>query len=83
MLTDKELQVLLLRNRGLRQIEIAEKLGITQGAVSRFEANARKKVRDALTSLDVLEKLGIKLDEQPIGSDTKARSIKERLGGGR
>lgn len=83
MLTDKELQVLLLRERGLLQVEIARRLGITQGAVSRFEANARKKAREALTSLEILRHLGIELGERPVGSKDRAKEIERLLGGGR
>ena len=76
MLTEKELQVLQLRQQGLRQTEIATQLGITQGAVSRFEARAKAKIRDALTDLAILERLGIAHDQAPYGVDEKLRGWK-------
>lgn len=68
MLTEKELQVLLLRAEGLLQKEIAGRLHITQGAISRFEARAREKIQDALTDLAVLEELGIEHGQKPLGA---------------
>ena len=47
MLTQKEIDVLKLKARGLTQLEIAKKLNITQPAVSSFYNNARKKIREA------------------------------------
>ena len=72
-LTEKELNVLLLREEGLLQQQIAKRLNITQSAVSRFEANAKAKIRDALTDLEVLRKLSIKHNEQPSGVDDKIK----------
>jgi transcriptional regulator len=46
-LTNRERTVLLLRQQGLTQSEVARNLKITQGAVSRFETNAYHKLRDA------------------------------------
>ncbi len=64
MLTDKELQILTLRKEGLLQIEIAKRLKMTQGAISRFEANAKRKIREAKDELAMLERLGIDIDEE-------------------
>jgi transcriptional regulator len=50
-LTDRETTVLLLRQQGLTQGAIARKLKITQGAVSGFENNAYRKIRDALDTI--------------------------------
>ncbi|MGV8168985.1 MAG: LuxR C-terminal-related transcriptional regulator [Candidatus Nanoarchaeia archaeon] len=48
MLTEKEIRVLELRNKGLTQVEVAKKLGISQAAVSSFEQNAMRKLDDAV-----------------------------------
>lgn len=66
MLTEKELQVLVLRKEGMLQTEIARKLKITQGAVSRFEANAKAKMREAKKELAALKKLGIDVDDDEV-----------------
>jgi transcriptional regulator len=47
MLTQKEIDVLKLRKSNLTQIEVANKIGISQAAVSSFEKNALKKIEDA------------------------------------
>jgi len=46
-LTDKEKQVLELRSKGLIQSDVAERLGISQAAVSDFEKNAKRKIVEA------------------------------------
>lgn len=61
-LTPKELEVLQLRGRGLTQIEVAQKLGISQAAVSQFEKNAIKKILDAQKTLTEAKSLGITID---------------------
>lgn len=63
MLTRKEFEVLELRNKGLTQIQVAEKLGISQAAVSKFEKNAIAKIRDAKKLLDLVSKHKIKVEE--------------------
>ncbi len=64
MLTEKELQILTLRKEGLLQTEIAKRLKMTQGAISRFEANAKKKIRQAKEELAMLERLGIDIENE-------------------
>jgi len=59
MLTEKEIGVLELRAKGLTQVEVAKKLGISQAAVSDFEKNARRKIYEAQEILDVAKTLGI------------------------
>jgi len=66
VLTEKELQVLILRERGLLQKEIAKRLNMTQSAVSRFEANAERKIRDAKQQLEMLKKLGIDITDEDV-----------------
>ena len=64
MLTKKEIQILELRKKGLKQSEIASKLKISQPAVSAFESNAMRKIRSAKKLLDIVKKLGIEYEEE-------------------
>ena len=64
MLTKKEMQVLELRKKGMKQVEIASKLKISQPAVSAFESNAIRKIRDAKKAIDFVKNLGIKYEEE-------------------
>ena len=60
MLTEKEIQVLELRAKKLKQVEVSKKLRISQAAVSHFENNAHKKIKEAEETLEVARKLGLK-----------------------
>ncbi len=64
MLTKKEMQILELRKKGMKQVEIASKLKITQPAVSAFESNAIRKIRDAKKLIDFVKNSGIKYEEE-------------------
>ena len=64
MLTKKEIQVLELRKKGLKQSEIASKLKISQPAVSAFESNALRKIRNAKKLLDIVKKIGVEYEEE-------------------
>ena len=63
MLTEKERKILELRRKGLRQIEIAKKLKISQPAVSSFESNAIKKITEAHATLDFIKNIGLKPED--------------------
>lgn len=63
MLTTKEKQILELRKKGLKQSEIASRLKISQPAVSDFENNALKKIRNAKEIMEFTKKLGIEYEE--------------------
>ena len=63
MLTEKERQILELRKKGLKQKEIASKLKISQPAVSAFENNALRKIRNAKKIMEFAKKLGVKYEE--------------------
>lgn len=63
MLTEKEKQILELRKKDLKQKEIASKLKISQPAVSAFENNALKKIRNAKKIMEFAKKLGVKYEE--------------------
>ena len=59
MLTQKEIEVLGLKLKGMTQLEIAEKLNITQPAVSSFYNNSLKKIKDAEEVLRIKKEMGI------------------------
>jgi len=63
LLTEKEIEVLKLRQKGLKQSEIAEKLGISQPAVSSFEQSIAKKIEESIQLLDLLKEIGIDLSK--------------------
>ena len=64
MLTKKEKQILELRNKGLKQNEIASRLKISQPAVSAFVNNALRKIRSAKKTMEFVKQLGIKYEEE-------------------
>ena len=64
MLTKKEIQILELRKKGMKQSEVASKLKISQPAVSAFESNALRKIRSAKKLLDIVKKLGVEYEEE-------------------
>ena len=64
MLTKKEKQILEFRKKGLKQSEIASKLKISQPAVSAFESNAIRKIRDAKELVDFVKDSGMKYEEE-------------------
>ena len=60
MLTEKEIEVLKLKEKGFTQNEIAEKLKISQPAVSKFYNNALWKIKDAEETLKIKKEMKIK-----------------------
>ena len=64
MLTKKERQVLELRKKNFKQVDIASKLKISQPAVSSFERNAMKKIRAAREIIDFVKEVGIEYEEE-------------------
>ena len=60
MLTRKEIKVLELRAKKLTQTEVSKKLGISQAAVSQFEKNALRKIREAAETIKDAKRLGLK-----------------------
>ena len=66
MLTKREIEVLKLREKGLKQKEVAKKLKITQSAVSLFEKNAYRKIRDSARVLEIIKEIGVKYDKDEI-----------------
>ena len=63
MLTKKELRVMELRKEGLKQMEIASKLKISQPAVSAFENNAIRKINDAKRIIEFVKKIRYRYEE--------------------
>ena len=63
MLTKKERQILELRKKGMKQEDIASRLRISQPAVSSFERNALKKIREAKQVVEIADSMGIKYDD--------------------
>lgn len=64
MLTKKEIEILELRKNNLTQVEIAQKLNISQAAVSGFERSARKKIKEAFITINEANRLEVELDER-------------------
>ncbi len=59
MLTEKEIEVLELRAKKLIQIDVSKKLMISQAAVSHFEKNALRKIKEAEQTIETAKKLGL------------------------
>jgi len=59
MLTEKEIQILELRAKKLTQVEVSKKLDISQAAVSHFEKNALRKIKESETVIEIAKKLGL------------------------
>jgi transcriptional regulator len=59
MLTEKEIEVLELRAKKLIQIDVSKKLKISQAAVSHFEKNALRKIKEAEQIIEIAKKLGL------------------------
>ena len=59
MLTEKEIEVLKLKKKGLTQKDIAKKLKISQPAVSNFYNNALWKIKDAEETIKLKKEIKI------------------------
>ena len=59
MLTEKEIQILELRAKKLTQVEVSKKLNISQAAVSHFEKNSLRKIKESETIIEIAKKLGL------------------------
>lgn len=59
LLTDRQIQVLRLRKRGLTQEETAKQLKTTRENVSILESRARRNITRARTTIEILEDLGV------------------------
>ncbi len=63
MLTKREIEVLELRKKGLKQNEIAKKLKISQPAVSLFERNILRKIKDSIQVFKIIKEIGVKYNK--------------------
>lgn len=63
MLTKKEIEVLKLKKKGLKQAQIAKKLRINQSSVSLFLSKAKRKIKEAAEDLKVAKELEIKIKD--------------------
>lgn len=59
LLTDRQIQVLKLRSRGLTQELVAKQLKTTRENVSILESRARRNIKRAKATIEVLENLGM------------------------
>tara|TARA_B100001971_G_scaffold8012_1_gene6571 strand:+ start:291 stop:485 length:195 start_codon:yes stop_codon:yes gene_type:complete len=64
MLTKKEKEILELRSGNLKQKQIASRLKISQPAVSAFETNAIRKIREARDIIKFVKEQGIEYEEE-------------------
>ena len=64
MLTKKEIEILSLRKKEFNQGEIAKKLKISQPAISLFEKNIRRKLKDSVKVLELIKEMNIKYDKK-------------------
>jgi Tfx family DNA-binding protein len=59
LLTDRQIQVLKFRNRGLTQEETAKQLKTTRENISILESRARRNINRARATIENLEDLGL------------------------
>ena len=63
MLTKKEIEVLKLVKRGMKQCDIAKKLKISQPAISVFKNKAYKKLQNARKLIKIFKEIGVDVEE--------------------
>ena len=59
LLTDRQIQVLKLRSRGITQERVARHLKTTRENVSILESRARRNIKKAKATIEMLEDLGM------------------------
>ena len=59
LLTDRQIQVLKLRSRGITQEKVARQLKTTRENVSILESRARRNIKRAKATIELLEDLGM------------------------
>ena len=64
MLTKREIEILKLKRKGLNQGKIAKRLEISQPAVSLFESNIKRKLKDSVRALELIKEIGIKYNKK-------------------
>ena len=66
MFSEKRIEIMKLRKKGLTQVEIAKKLKIKQSTVSNHITNFYKSLRKANKALKIARELGIKDYEEEL-----------------
>ncbi len=59
LLTDRQIQVLKLRSRGITQERVARQLQTTRENISILESRARRNIKKAKATIEMLEDLGM------------------------
>ena len=59
LLTDRQIQVLKLRSRGITQERVARQLKTTRENISILESRARRNIKKAKATIEMLEDLGM------------------------
>ena len=59
LLTDRQIQVLKLRSRGITQERVARQLKTTRENISILESRARRNIKKAKATIEILEDLGM------------------------
>ncbi|MFB6177830.1 MAG: Tfx family DNA-binding protein [Halobaculum sp.] len=78
VLTRRQAEVLALRERGLRQADIAERLGTSRANVSSVEASARENVRKARETISFAEALSAPVRIE-VSAGTDLYDVPERI----
>lgn len=78
VLTPRQAEVLALRERGLTQTEIADRLGTSRANVSSVESSARSNVEKAIATVAVAEAIEAPVSLR-IGPDTDLYDVPDRI----
>lgn len=78
VLTRRQAEVLALRERGLRQADIADRLGTSRANVSSVESSARENVRKARETISFAEALSAPVRIE-VSSGTDLYDVPERI----
>lgn len=62
MLTKREIEILEYLKKGLKQKDIADKLKLSQPAISKFQNNIKRKYKESLDTLKIIKERCVKLE---------------------
>jgi len=62
MLTKREIEILEYIKIGLKQKVIANKLKLSQPAISKFQRNIKRKYKESLDTLKIIKEKGVKIE---------------------
>lgn len=62
MLTNREIEILEYLKKGLKQKDIANKLKLSQPAISKFHNNIKRKYQESTDTLRIIKNTGIKFE---------------------